>query len=323
MIRIGLAGSGRIASRFVKEAKYVRDAEICGVFGIYEEEVREFATKNSLSFYSTDYDELLSRVDAVYIATPHLTHYDYALRALGKGRHVLCEKPMVLTSAEAVSLFSIADEKRLVLIEAIKTAFAPGFVELIKIAKSGLIGKIRNVEATFTKLVSGDTRELLKENAGGSMTELSTYPLTAAVKLLGTDYLDAEFHSFFDKEREIDLFSRFTLIYDDCIFTGKVGLGVKSEGDLIISGTKGYIYVPAPWWKTEHFEARFEDVSQRQIFHFPFEGDGLRYELDEFVSLIRSGKRKTDKLRDIESVAIIKVIEEFLKGDRTKRMSDI
>ena len=75
--------------------------------------------------------------------------------------------------------------------------------------------------------------------------------------------------------------------YKGAIATAKVGLGVKSEGDLIISGTKGYIYVPAPWWKTEFFEVRYEDSSNNNKNYHKFEGEGLRYELSDFVSMIR------------------------------------
>lgn len=315
IITLGMAGCGRIATRFVKEIQYVKDIRLTSVCGLDEAESRLFAEKNSLPFYYDILDKLLDTVDAIYIATPHLIHYEYIKKALNKGRHVLCEKPMVLSASQASELFSLAEKKKLVLLEALKTAFTPGFIELVRISKSGLIGKIKSVDATFTKLVEGPVRELQKESAGGSMTELSSYPLLAAVKLLGADYKSAAFYSYYDDNKDIDLFSRITLEYPGAIFTGKVGLGIKSEGDLIVSGTKGYLYVPAPWWKTESFEARFEDLGKTEKFFFEIEGDGLRYEIAEFARLVRSGERSTDKLREEESLAIISVIERFLLRD--------
>ncbi len=199
--------------------------------------------------------------------------------------------------------------------EALKTAYSPGFIELIKIAGSGIIGDIKNIDATFTKLVSGNIRELRKEDAGGSMTELSTYPLVAAIKLLGTGYSDFSAITFLDKKLEVDLFTKFSLTYSSAIFTGKVGLGVKSEGDMIIAGTQGYIYVPSPWWKTTMFEVRFEDYGQRKLFNLPFEGDGLHYELKAFAELIGSKTHKNEFFSDKESIAIITVIEKFLNRE--------
>ena len=86
-------------------------------------------------------------------------------------------------------------------------------------------------------------------------------------------------------------------------------LSIKAEGDLVVGGTKGYIYVPAPWWKTEYFEARFEDQSENKKYYFKFDGDGLRYEVAEFASLIRNRTPESFKLRSSESTAIAAVIE--------------
>ena len=99
------------------------------------------------------------------------------------------------------------------------------------------------------------------------------------------------------------------VIVGSCATWIRVGLGVKAEGELIVAGTRGYVYVPAPWWKTEYFEIRFEDSSLNRKFYFRFDGDGLRYELAEFASMIRSGSVESFKLRSAESIAIAGIIE--------------
>lgn len=315
-INLGMVGYGRIATRFVRESEFVKGIRLKGVFGLLSDEdnLRQFKETHKIDFYSYNYDEFLDRIDAVYIATPHLTHLDYAIKALEKKKHVLCEKPITLSEKDLVKLYGLAEKNQLVLLEAIKTAFAPGFIKLQEIAGSGIIGDIKNIDATFTKLVEGPVRELQKEMAGGSITELSSYPLLAAVRLLGTDFKDFHFYSYFDKVHNVDMFTKMLLIYPEGIFTGKVGLGVKSEGDLIISGTRGYIYVPAPWWKTQYFEIRFENFSKNQKFSYEFEEDGLRYELSEFVELIKSGEKESTKLTRKESISIVSIIERFLNN---------
>lgn len=320
ILKLGVFGHGRIASRFVVESKYVSGVNVEGVLGINEDSLKRFASENELKFYETDVDKFLEKVDAVYIASPHLSHYGYIKQSLLAGKHVLCEKPMVLKKAEAIELFALAKELNLVLLEAIKTAFAPGFIRLVSLAKSGLIGEIKNVDATFTKLVSGDIRELKSNTAGGSVTELATYPLLAIVKLLGLNFVEINSYSYFDEKSGIDMFTKMNIEYKGAIATAKVGLGVKSEGDLIISGTKGYIYVPAPWWKTEFFEVRYEDSSNNNKNYHKFEGEGLRYELSDFVSMIRQNETETYKLSSKESIKIIEIIEKFLNEENVKKI---
>jgi choline-phosphate cytidylyltransferase len=320
ILKLGVIGYGRIANRFIVESKYVSGVNVEGVYGPNPDSLKKFADKHELAFFETELDKFLDKVDAVYIASPHLTHYEYIKNALNRGKHVLCEKPMVLSEKEAKEVYDLAIKKKLVLLEAIKTAYAPGFIRLVSVAKSGLIGQIKNVDATFTKLVDGNIRELQAHTAGGSMTELATYPLLAIIKLLGTNFDNIDYYSFMDEEKNIDLFTKINLTYDKAIASAKVGLGVKSEGDLIISGTKGYVYVPSPWWKTEYFEVRYEDFSRNKKHYYKFEGDGLRYELAEFVSMIHKEYYQTYKLMPNDSIAINSVIEKYLNGENIKKI---
>jgi cytidyltransferase-related domain len=320
ILRVGVVGYGRIAHRFIKESKFVSGVNVEGVYGPRLASLEAFVKKHELAFYSLDYAEFLDKVDAVYIASPHLTHYQYIKEALTKDKHVLCEKPMVLSASQSKELYSLADSKGRVLLEAIKTAYSTGFIRLISIAKSGLIGKIKNIDATFTKLVEGNIRELDSNAAGGSMTELASYPLLAIIKILGKDHEDIRFYSYYDNDKNVDLFTKINLKYKDAIATAKVGLGVKSEGDLVVSGTKGYIYVPSPWWKTEYFEIRFENWSDNKKYYYKFDGDGLRYELTEFATMINKGETQTYKLMPSESTAINGIIEDFLAGKNISRI---
>lgn len=320
ILRLGVIGYGRIANRFIKEAKYVSGVNVEGVYGPNAESLKNFMERHELAFFETELDVFLDRIDSVYIASPHLTHYDYIERALSRGKHVLCEKPMVLTAKQAEKVYDAANQNNCVLLEAIKTAYAPGFIRLVSIAKSGLIGQIKNIDATFTKLVEGDIRELKFYTAGGSVTELATYPLLAIIKLLGHEIDDIHFYSYFDSERHVDLFTKINIKYRNAIASAKIGLGVKSEGDLIISGTKGFIYVPSPWWKTEYFELRYEDINDNKKHYYKFEGDGLRYELAEFVSMINKRSYQTYKLTASESITIISIIEQFRKGLNVKKI---
>ena len=310
ILRVGVVGTGRIAHRFVDEARFVSGVDIEGAWSRDAVNVRAFVDTHELDLAAGSFDELLDKSDAVYIATPHGTHVDYALRAMAAGKHVLCEKPMALTEAEVIRLQAAADEADVVLMEAIKTAYSPGFQRMVAVARTTqLIGDIRSVDATFTKLTSGDVRELDPAQDGGSLAELASYPLLAIVKLLGEDHLDLRTSSWRADADGVELYSRIDFRYPHAVASARTGLGVKAEGDLVVGGTRGYLYVPAPWWKTEYFEARFENQSDNKKYYYKFDGDGLRYEIAEFSSLIRRGERETFRLRHAESRWMARVLE--------------
>jgi choline-phosphate cytidylyltransferase len=307
VIKLGVVGTGRIAARFVAEARFVSGISIEAVYSRYLESAQAFVQRLELETAVATYEELLSSVQAVYIASPHGTHFDYAKRAIEAGVHVLCEKPMTLTKAGTEELFSLAKTHKVVLLEAVKTAFSPGFQRMVAVARMGFIGRIRSVDATFTKLV--DAGRELEGPDGGSISELATYPLLAAVKLIGTDYSQIHTYSLKREGDGVDVFSRIDLNYPHSVASARTGLGVKAEGDLIVAGEKGYVYVPAPWWLTEYFETRFEDSRQNKRYYYKFDGDGLRYELAEFAWMIRNGTPESFKLRPEESITIAGIIE--------------
>lgn len=307
VIRVGVIGSGRIAARFVAEARYVSGVSVEAVHSRRYESAQAFAERLELTYANEHLADMLDKVEAVYIASPHGSHYDYAMRAIESGVHVLCEKPMTLTKQQTTELFEAAAARGVVLLEAVKTAFAPGFQRMVAVARSGSIGRIRSVDATFTKLV--DQGRELEGPDGGSISELATYPLLAVIKLLGTDFTDLRVQSLTPADSEVEVFSRIDLTYPHAIASARTGLGVKAEGELVVAGTRGYVHVPAPWWLTEYFETRFENPVDNKKYYYKFDGDGLRYELAEFAQMIRDETRESFKLRAADSIAMADIIE--------------
>lgn len=309
ILKMGIIGSGRIAGRFIKESKFVSGINVEGIYNPHIESARKFAETYQLAFYTDKIDEFFEKVNAIYIASPHTTHYEYIKIALEHGCHVLCEKPMVLSSKQCIECFELAKKKNLVLQEAIKTAYCPAFNHLVVLAKSGRIGAIKDVEATFTKIVDDpNSREFNPSLGGGSFNELGSYVLLPVLKLLGNDVKETHFYP--SMQNQVDIFTKGVFRYENSTASFKVGLGAKSEGSLVITGTKGYIYVPAPWWKTEYFEMRFEDMRNNCKYFYKFDGDGLRYELVEFIQRIADDSRESSMLTTDDSIQISKWIEE-------------
>ena len=313
--RIGIIGTGRIANRFIPEAKLVSGINVQGVYNPHTESAMKFAEKWEIETYK-GIEEFYNAVDAVYIASPHETHYEYIKSALEHGKHVLCEKPMVLKRDEADELFTYAKERNLILFEGIKTAYCPGFDQLMGVACSGLIGTIRNVEACFTKLENPESRELTDLKYGGSFIELGSYCMLPIIKIFGEEYTDVRFDTI-NADNGLDLFTKVSFKYPNGIATATCGLGVKSEGRLLISGTKGYIIAEAPWWKTSYFEVHHENPNDIEKYSERFLGDGLRYEIKDFLSMINGNNKSEFKLTRSESKAMASVMERFIAENRS------
>ena len=310
MVNIGVVGCGRIAKRFIPEAAKVDAVRISALYDTSHQAAEAIATDPTIICNS--YEELVERVDAVYIATPHLAHYQQAKYALQQGRHVLCETPMVLRKEEAEELFALAKERNLVLLEANKTAYCPAFNHLITLIKSGLIGDVVGIDASESKLWGVDKlkRELDPEQAGGSLYEMGSYPLLPIFKLLGINHQNINLYSR-RNSNGVDVYTRGIIRYQNALASFQLGLGVKTEGNLVISGTKGYAYVPSPWWKTDYFELRYEDQNKNKKYFYKWDEPGLRYEIQEFVSCIINHRNSSARLTPKESIAMADIMQQF------------
>lgn len=307
--RIGIVGCGRIAKRFPSESSVVSGVEVVGCYDTNKDISQAFADSfTGIKSYDT-INRLYDNVDAIYVATPHLSHYGIIKSSLLAGKHVLCETPMVLNGDEAKELYKLAEEKELILMEANKTAHCPAFNHLMVLVKSGLIGEVVDIEASLSQLLDKNGREFDASQAGGALHEEGSYPLLPIFRIMGTEYKNLNIYS--RMENGVDIYTHGVLYYPSAICSFKVGLGVKTEGNLIISGTKGYAYVPAPWWKTDYFELRYEDQNENKKYFYKWDGYGLRYEIREFVACILEHRISSAQLRRHESISMAKVMQQF------------
>ena len=314
MVNVGIIGTGRIASRFLEESRYVSGINVSAIYNPHLESVLWFAKNNNIDIdgpmiLTDDSEAFFDAVDAVYIAAPHEMHTEYIRIALDKGKHVLCEKPMGLNKSDIQQMLSVADNKKLVCMEAIKTVYCTGFERILDIVKSGAIGKVRDVEAAFSKIGAAAGREMWGRS-GGSFTELASYCLLPVMKLLGTDVKDIHTYSV-ESPLGTDSYTKMMITYEDGVATIKTGLGVKTEGELIVAGDDGYIRVPSPWWLTKRIEVHHENPNQVEVYEEEFAGGGLRYEIEAFVKCINN-PGIVKKITDEESIWLSGMMEQFL-----------
>lgn len=300
-VHLGLIGESAILNKIVREANYVNGLTISGIFS--RTDFKLSSDLKDIPSYD-NIDELLDNCNAVYIISSPVSHYEDIKKALSHGRDVLCELPITIDMAQYKELHELAEKQGCILSDALKTAYSMAYYRLILLAKTGVIGDIVSVDATCTSL-SNVQKEWNSICAWGPTALLPIF------QLLGTDYSQRQMISRLDDDKNFfDAFTKISFIYPHAVASIKVGQGVKSEGELIISGTEGYIYVPSPWWKTDYFEIRKENPANNKRYFYQLDGEGIRYELVSFVKAIQT-QRPYNYIDTAVSEAIVKTIEDF------------
>lgn len=305
-LRLGMVGYSAFLKKFFNESKYVNAVDIVGLCVPKEGILGEL--RDDLEIYTDSYSTLLANVDAVYIHSYPGKHFEQCKIALEANKHVLCESPLSMTPSEMKSLLKLADEKGLILMEAMRTAYITAYLRMLLLLKGGKIGDVVSVDATCTSLSSsgqvGDNRQWGALEAWGPTTLLPVF------QILGTKYNSKSYFSIPSDDDKHDIFTKIDFYYPRATATIKVGTGVKAEGELIVSGTKGYVYVPAPWWKMDYFEIRYENPANNKRFFYQVDGEGIRYELVAFSNAIRAGDADYYISRSISS-EITSIMNDF------------
>ncbi len=301
-IKLGIVGEQVLAEKVANECNYVNGIEVSGVYTTN--------TDIKIGKKFDTFDELLDCSDALYIISHPTLHFEQIKKAIELKKHVLCEAPISLSKEQSRKLHQLSEINGCILMDALKTAYSTAYLRMLLLAKGGKIGKIISIDATATSL--RDIDMISKNNFSNTWNSISAWGPTAMLpifQILGTEYKEKRIISkMFNNE--FDIFTKIDFIYDDSVATLKVGKGVKSEGELIISGTRGYIYVPAPWWKTDYFEIRYENPNDNKRYFYQLDGEGIRYELVAFLNAIQNKHYPTYISRDV-SDAICEVIEDF------------
>lgn len=314
-LAIGIVGQTSFWWKFVNECRFVNGIHFAGLCTDYSQfaGVRRQAADRKLEipFLTNQYDDFLEKVDAVYIISKPEQHYEQIKKALEKKKHVLCEAPFTESVKDTQELFSLAEKQGCILMEAIKTAYATAYERVLLVAQSGRIGRIISIDATCTSLSDGMGEPGAKlSRYWNSMEAWGPTALLPVFQLLGSEYSQRLIVShYLDSAKKYDGYTKINLVYPHATATVQVAKAAKSEGELVITGEKGYIYVPAPWWKTAYFEVRYENPQDNLRYFYQLDGEGIRYEVVAFVRSIETKKNGT-YIDEKVSLAISKIIEE-------------
>lgn len=312
-LRIGLVGESTILNKFAAECRYVNGMKVTGVCTLNDSAFSDELKK--LPAVTSRIEDLFKVCDSVYIASHPSKHYDQVKAALMAGKHVLCESPIALSDKEFCELVDLAAERKLALVDSLKTAYSTAYNRMLLLVKSGIIGEVKSVDAVCTSL--SDLEKKDGKPTPYTWNSICAWGPTAMLpifQLMGTQYVSKQITSHLITP-DFDSFTKIAFIYPHAVASLKVGKGVKSEGELIISGTIGYVYVPAPWWKTDYFEVRFENPADNKRYFYQLDGEGIRYEIVSFMKMVQMGKNLSYISSQL-SREIVRIVECFYSKDR-------
>lgn len=312
-IKWGIVGPGIIANKFAQAVKNVEGALLTAVASRSLERGREFAHKYNIENVFCGYEEMAAsdKVDAVYIATAHPFHKECAELFLNAGKHVLCEKPVCVNAAQAISLKACAEANSVFLMEAMWTRFLPAVKEACAIAKSGTIGDVLGVEADFCYASSPEEEAKLFQNhmAGGCLLDVGVYGLHFVSLFLGSD--PETVLAVADVREGVDCHTNIFMKYKNgAIAKVSSAISLYKPEAAYIYGTKGYMYLPQFYGGQEIF--LYTDGTEQHIVK-PSLGDGFEEEIIEVCDCIRAGKIQSDIMPMAESIKVIRQMDEIRK----------
>lgn len=299
LFNIGIVTDNDQDNDMVAETKFVSGLHVESVYSETEETAEKFCEKYELDSYWTDYDRFLEEVDIVYIKCKQSRRAEYIERAIEKDKYVISDTPMALSPDRLQRLFDKAKEHNVVLVERLTLVFLRAFNQLVWLIHSNLVGNVVSVKCA----ISQDDFE-----GGKSFNETVSHAICAIIKLLGKDCLGVNTNAVKDAQGNF-VYDVITMKYKDALATIEIGTTVDVEDELVIIGTRGRVTIPNDWWNTGYFEANISGKEFLKRYSFNFEGNGMRYLLQELMIMIRDRRTECTRLFYDESVKLAEVLK--------------
>ncbi|MBN2628485.1 MAG: Gfo/Idh/MocA family oxidoreductase [Spirochaetales bacterium] len=310
----GIIGPGRIAAKFAEGLQAVEGAELYAAASRTPGKAEDFLkTWGGEKTYSS-YEALLedSRVDAVYISTPHVFHKDNTLLALKAGKPVLCEKPMTVCEAHTRELVEAARRENVYLMEAMWSRFFPLMGKIRDIIAREEIGDVRMVTADFgyRRELDPTSRQHDLKLGGGAILDVGIYPLSFFHMILGEP---AELQgAACIGETGVDEQSGYLLKYArGQLAMGSSAVCTDTPCEARIMGTKGRIHLPQSWWSPGEITIIKGDKVQRIVE--PFKSNGYNYEAEAVMQDVRAGRKENAVMPLDDSLTIARMMDRLKK----------
>ncbi|HEY2769865.1 MAG TPA: Gfo/Idh/MocA family oxidoreductase [Solirubrobacteraceae bacterium] len=248
-VKWGIMSTARINVKFLAGARQADDVEIVAVGSRDHARGEAFAREHEIPRTHGSYEALLSdpEVEAIYIPLPNSLHVEWSVRALGQGKHVLCEKPLSRRPEEVDRAFDVAEREGRLLMEAFMWRHNPQTHKLTELIEGGAIGRPRLIRASFSFAASdaADVRLLTKLD-GGALMDVGCYCVSAA-RLFGGEPQRVSAEQALGGDGVDVVFAATMRHVDDVISHFDSGLALDARDELEIVGEEGSLFLDDPW----------------------------------------------------------------------------
>jgi predicted dehydrogenase len=311
-VRWGILATGGIAATFAEDLKLLPGAELVAVGSRSDASARRFAERfgvprayGSWAEFAADPD-----IDVVYVATPHSAHHAATKLLLQAGKHVLCEKPFTLDSADSAEPVALARERGLFLMEAMWTYCLPAVRRVAELVRDGAIGEVRTVQADFGIVGPPEPTHRLRDPGagGGALLDLGVYPVSLAHLLLGTPDDIVAWAKL--TPEGVDETTGMVFGYDSgAVATLNCSIAADSPVTASISGTKGRIDLPNGFFHAKSFTLH-RPGGDPEEFEFPSPGGmGYHYEAAEVMRCLRTGETESPLVPHDSTLAVMATLD--------------
>ena len=314
MINIGILGAGRIAVTMAKTVRGMNEAgndsvHLLSVGARDKERAEQFAKDNGVEKAFGSYEELLSdpELDLVYIAVPHSHHAESVKLCLEHGKHVLCEKAFTANVRQAEEIIRMAEDKKLLLTEAIWTRYQPMRKMINDVVASGVVGQPRTLTANLDYSILGKERMTDPALAGGALLDVGVYALNFAEMVFGHPDRVQGIATLTD--RGVDETDSVTLTWKD----GR--MAILNSGMSAISDRFGVIYCTEGFIMVENINnpqvIRVYDKNYKMIdkIRCPQQITGYEYEVMEAVDCIEKGLIECPSMPHSETLHVMEMMD--------------
>lgn len=311
LVNWGIIGLGKIANSFANDLQLSKTANLYGVASRNLEKAKNFGKKYSSFKYFGSYEELVKDpdIDIVYIATPHVFHFENTMLCLNNNKAVLCEKPLGINSDEVKAMLEKAKSKKLFLMEGIWTRFIPATVKLIELLKEGAIRDVLFVKADFgfKANYNPESRIFNKKLGGGSLLDIGIYPIYLSHLALG---LPSDIQAMARiSPTGVDGFCAMLFDYENgsnAILESTIEANTPTEA--YIYGTKGTLKLHSRFHYSEKVSL-FQDGELKQEFNLKYTGNGYFHEIEEVNNCLLNNELESEKLPLNLSLNLISIMD--------------
>jgi predicted dehydrogenase len=333
--RIGYAviGLGRIASHFLEGTKNSAQSKITALVSGHRDKAERIAAQYGVpldSIYSyEDFDRIAANksVDAVYVALPNSMHAEYTLRAAKAGKHVLCEKPMDINSAQCLRMIDACKAAHVKLMIAYRLHYEPITLKALDIVRSGKLGQLQSMQScNGMNIAQNEWRTTKALGGGGSMFDLGIYELNASRTFTGEEPISYQAQAstidkndcrFAEVEETVTWLMRFP---SGALATGAASYGASMGSFYRMQGAQGFIEVGTFGYQGVRMQGHYAFPGQKGVAldETNPEPDPMQFvrEVDHFSDCILNDR--TPNTPGEEGVADMRAIEAVYKAAGVK-----